>query len=60
MTEIDKARNEGREDFRDVVICYIIGMQNDYPQDSGQYMSLQKLLMQIIDRHGDVFTPYRD
>ncbi len=47
---------DGQENFRDLVICYIIGFQNEryWQPDSEGYKALQDLLMLITERHGKI------
>lgn len=54
-------RKEGKADFRDLVICYIIGFQNDkyWEKESEGYQALQDLLEMIHERHGGLYQEYK-
>lgn len=57
MTEYSK----GAASMRDLVLAYIIGLQNDMGNDTSSegYQSLQKLSDIIVERHGDYASPCR-
>ncbi len=51
---------KGQANFRDMVIAYIIGMQNEMQDRKGEgYTTLQKLLEQIEERHGGMYEKFR-
>ena len=58
MRDLEK---QGKENFRDLVICYIIGLQNgEYCNtESEGYKALQELYKVITDRHGKYGQEYR-
>lgn len=50
----------GMESFRDLVIAYIIGFQNErYWQVGEGRRALQELLGLIIERHGDMGQDFK-
>lgn len=52
--------SKGAAHSRDNIICLIMGIQNNMVDtESPEYQELQKLLLEIIDRYGDLFTPYK-
>lgn len=51
---------EGKERFRDIVIAYIIGIQNEMIDKEGEgYSALQRLLDLIESRHGSMYEDFR-
>ncbi len=52
---------EGKESFRDLVICYIIGLQSDkyWEQESEGHRALQDLLELIGERHGEFMQEFK-
>lgn len=58
--KIVESFKDGQEDFRDQVIAYIIGFQNErYWQIGEGYRALQELLELIIERHGDMGQDFK-
>lgn len=56
MSEFSKGAAHGRDN----IICLIMGVQNNIADiASPEYQELQKLLEEIVDRYGDLFTPYK-
>lgn len=52
---------DGQEDFRDQVIAYIIGFQNErYWQVGEGLKALQELLELIMERHGKIGEDFRE
>ena len=50
----------GKESFRDLVIAYIIGFQNErYWKDGEGRRALQELLELIIERHGGMGQDFK-
>ena len=51
---------QGQESFRDTVIAYIIGFQNDlYWREGEGRNALQELLEAIIERHGSIVQEFK-
>ena len=51
---------QGKESFRDTVIAYIIGFQNDrYWREGEGRNALQELLEAIIERHGSIGQEFK-
>ena len=52
--------NNGAAHSRDLIICLILGIQNNM-NDTGtaEYQELQKLLIEIEDRYGKMFDPWK-
>lgn len=61
MGALQDIYNKGKEYFRDLIICHILGLQNDkyWDTESEGYKALQTLLMLIIDRYGDYGSEYK-
>lgn len=58
--KIVESFKDGQEDFRDQVIAYIIGFQNErYWKDGEGRRALQELLELIIERHGSIGQDFR-
>ena len=52
---------DGQEDFRDQVIAYIIGFQNERYWHVGEgRRALQELLELIMERHGKIGEDFRE
>ena len=65
FSESESPVTEGKQEFRDLIICHIIGLQNDryWQEESEGYKALQELLELVIDRYGDFgreWGPKRD
>lgn len=54
--------NHEKGRVRDLMCCYIIGMQNDKYWDTSSegYKALQELLVLITGRHGDYMQEYKE
>ena len=52
---------KGREHFRDLVLAYICGLQNEkyWRTECEGYKALQALLELIEERHGGMMQPYK-
>lgn len=52
---------KGKADMRDLIMCHIIGLQNDkyWREDSEGYQALQDLLLLVEDRYGAYCAPYK-
>lgn len=54
--------DEGAQYVRDCIIGMIIGMQNDIgnaEKDKASYEAYQKVYKEIVDRFGDMYTPFK-
>lgn len=53
--------NKGAAHARDLVLCLIIGIQNEiiWKPESPEYQAYQKLYEEIVDRYGDMYAPFK-
>ena len=52
--------NNGAAHSRDLIICLIMGVQNNMADtNSPEYQELQKLLIEMEDRYGKLFAPWK-
>lgn len=51
---------KGSAHARDLIICLIMGIQNNMVDtNSPEYRELNKLLIEIEDRYGSLFAPWK-